>query len=320
MGARVNGKLVPLNSVLQNGDTVEILTSKSDGAGPSQDWLKFVKSQRAKNKIRLWFNKNRREMDIEKGRDQIAKVFKGKNLPIKRMLSSEILLEVADELKQKTVDDLYQAVGRGDFTAQTVMNHILAKQKDDIVDEIIDEHEQNMTSLRDSALTTVDPNVRKVNPGIAVSGVESDNDVWIKLAKCCTPVPGDAIVGFVTRGQGVSIHRQDCYNVSVLRKEVEPSRFIDANWIKGAKTSFLVQVQVEGLDRDSLLSDVLRVIGDNHATISSANAEVTKDRLAILKFTFEFADQQHLASTMAAIRKINGVYDVYRVTGRRVDK
>ncbi|GHT82389.1 (p)ppGpp synthetase [Actinomycetota bacterium] len=317
MGARVNGKLVPLDSELQNGDTVEILTTKSEKAGPSADWTSFVKSQRAKNKIKAWFSKSRREEDIELGKERISSSIKGKNLPLKRLLTHEILLEVAQDMHFKTVDDLYQAVGRGDNSAQTVLNHIYDKQTDDIVNEIIDEKSTSAKSLHDSVLTGANSK-EHVNPAISVSGNEGENDVWIKLARCCTPVPGDQIVGFVTKGQGISVHRTDCFNLSVLRAELEPARFIDANWIKGAKTTFLANIQVEGLDRSRMLADITKVLGDNHVSILSGQIETTKNRVAISRWTFELADAAHLATVISAIRKIEGVYDVFRVTGRRV--
>ncbi|MDR2508691.1 MAG: bifunctional (p)ppGpp synthetase/guanosine-3',5'-bis(diphosphate) 3'-pyrophosphohydrolase [Candidatus Ancillula sp.] len=316
MGARVNGKLVPLSSVLQNGDTVEILTAKSDTTGPSQDWLNFVKSQRARNKIRAWFSKSRREEDIERGKEELAKAIKGKNLPFKRLLTHEVLLQVADEMHQKSVDDLYRGLGRGDFAANTLLNHILHIQHDDMVDEIIDERTGNASSLQDSMLTNSDPARKSVNPGISVSGVEGENDVWVKLAKCCTPVPGDEIIGFVTKGNGISVHRSDCYNIHVLHGEVDPGRFVPATWVQGASTTFLANIQVEGIDRAHMLADVTKVLSENHVNILSGQVDTSRDRIAMSRWTFEMADPAHLARIMTAIRKIDGVFDVYRVTGR----
>jgi GTP pyrophosphokinase len=317
MGARVNGKLVPLDSRLQNGDTVEILATKSEKAGPSRDWLNFIKSQRARNKIRAWFTKSRREEDIESGKEKLSQLLKGKNLPLKRMLTHELLLEIADEMKQKNIDDLYQAIGRGDFSAATVLNHILTHQKDDIVQEMIDEKDAGAKDFQDSAITSTDPAESRINPGISVSGDESKNDVLVKLAKCCTPVPGDEIVGFVTKGNGISVHRSDCFNLSVLRGEVEPARFVPANWIKGATTQFLANIQVEGLDRANLLVDITKVLGENHVSILSGSVETTKNRVAISRWTFELGDAGHLTTVISALRKVPGVYDVFRVVGKK---
>jgi GTP pyrophosphokinase len=319
MGARVNGRLVPLDSELQNGDTVEILTTKSEEAGPSRGWLNFVKSQRAKNKIKVFFSKSRREEDIIKGKDDLAKAIKGKNLPMKRILTHEILVEIADELGQNSVDELYHAIGRGHFKAGTVLTKILELESDDLVDEIVDEPGLNLRGVRDSALTGDTATERPINPGISVSGDESMNDVWIKLAKCCTPVPGDEIVGFVTKGNGISVHRSDCFNIHVLRKTEEPSRFVDASWIAGAATQFLVSIQVEGLDRSAMLANVTRVLSENHVNILSGQIETTKDRVAISRWTFEMADPNHLNSVINAVSRVEGVYDVYRITGKKAE-
>jgi GTP pyrophosphokinase len=319
MGARVNGRLVSLDSELNNGDTVEILTTKSEAAGPNRDWLVFAKSQRARNKIRAWFAKGRRESDIEKGRDILAKAFIGKGVPIKRVLTHGILSETSDDLKQSSIDELYRSIGNGNITATAVLTHILMKLGSEVVNEVVDEP-VTASHVSDTIVTEANPSKRLVNPGIAVSGVESENDVWIKLAKCCTPAPGDEIVGFVTKGQGVSVHRINCFNLAVLREENEPGRFVDVSWIQGASRSFIVQIQVEGLDRPKLLVDVTKILGDNHANILSGQIETTKDRVALSRWTFEIGDLQHLAILMAAIRKIDGVFDVYRVSGKKVSE
>lgn len=318
MGARVNGRLVPLDSTLQNGDTVEILTSKSengDNSGPSRGWLNFVKSQRAKHKIKAYFNKSRKEEDIQRGKDDLSRTIRGKNLPIKRILTHEILLDIADDMGLRTVDDLYHSIGSGRYKAGTVLNNILSKFHDDFADEIIDEKVVGHKT-REAPLITENSNAQKINPGISVSGDPNKNDVWIKLAKCCLPIPGDSIVGFVTKGQGISVHRVDCYNLHVLQEKEDKSRFVEANWIGGADTRFLVSIQVEGLDRMSMLADVTRVLSENHVNILSGNIETSNDRVAISRWTFEMADPNHLNSVISAVRNINGVYDVFRITGK----
>jgi GTP pyrophosphokinase len=317
MGTRVNGRLVSLDSELKNGDTVEILTTKSETAGPNRDWLLFVKSQRARNKIRAWFAKGRRESNIEKGKDILADAFRGKGVPVKRVLTHQILSETSDELKQSSIDELYRSIGNGNVTATAVLGHILMKLGAEVTNEIVDEPTA-AGHVSDTIVAETSLSKRLVNPGIAVSGVESENDVWIKLAKCCTPAPGDEIVGFVTKGQGVSVHRVNCFNLAVLREDNEPGRFVDVNWIQGVSHSFVVQIQVEGLDRPKLLVDVTKILGDNHASILSGQIETTKDRVALSRWTFEIGDLQHLAILMAAIRKIDGVFDVYRVSGKKM--
>jgi GTP pyrophosphokinase len=217
-------------------------------------------------------------------------------------------MEIADELHQPSVDALYRAIGNGSLTAANVLNHLYASQVNEIADEV------PVKSETSSATTSAD---KTFNSGISVSGVEDENEVWIKLAKCCTPVPGDEIIGFVTKGQGISVHRADCYNVSVLRETTEPGRFIEVSWRPDATSSFLVQIQVEGLDRSRLLADVTKVLSENHVNIISGQVDTRKDRVALSKWTFEMGDLQHLAIVMSAIRKIDGVFDVYRVVGKK---
>ncbi|GMA25876.1 GTP pyrophosphokinase [Luteimicrobium album] len=307
MGARVNGRLVPLDSQLDNGDVVEVLTSKAEGAGPSRDWLAFVKSPRARNKIRQWFSKERREEAVEHGKDAIAKAMRKQNLPIQRLLSHESLVVLASEMRYPDVSALYAAVGEGQVSAATVVQrlvHALGGEdgtQEDVAEVALPGH----TARR----------VRTGDPGVVVKGVE---DVWVKLAKCCTPVPGDEIVGFITRGQGVSVHRTDCANVGSLRSQ--PERMVDVSWTTGSNTLFLVQIQVEALDRSRLLSDVTRVLSDNHVNILSATVSTSNDRVALSRFVFEMAEPAHLATVLSAVRKVDGVFDVYRITGARAEQ
>lgn len=305
MGARVNGRLVPLDSTLENGDVVEVLTSKSETAGPSRDWMRFVKSPRARNKIRQWFSKERREEAIEHGKDAIAKAMRKQNLPIQRLLSHESLVGLAHEMRHADVSALYAAVGEGQVSAATVVQRLVhAMGGEEGTEEDVAE------TARPGARTS--RRLRAGDAGVVVKGV---SDVWAKLAKCCTPVPGDAIIGFVTRGFGVSVHRADCDNVASLR--AQPERLVDVEWDIGANTLFLVQIQVEALDRSRLLSDVTRVLSDHHVNILSASVSTSRDRVALSRFVFEMAEPTHLSSVLAAVRKVDGVYDVYRITGTR---
>lgn len=304
MGARVNGRLVPLDSTLENGDVVEVFTSKSETAGPSRDWLAFVKSPRARNKIRQWFTKERREEAIEHGKDAIAKAMRKQNLPIQRLMSHEALVALAHEMRFADVSALYAAVGEGQASAASVVQRLVHSLGGEPAQE-----EDLAEAARPGATGR---RVRTGDPGVVVKGV---GDVWVKLAKCCTPVPGDDIVGFVTRGAGVSVHRTDCLNVEALRRQ--PERIVDVVWSHTSSQLFLVQIQVEALDRSRLLSDVTRVLSDHHVNILSATVSTSRDRVALSRFVFEMAEPSHLASVLSAVRKVEGVFDVYRITGSR---
>ncbi len=305
MGARVNGRLVPLDSALENGDVVDVFTSKSETAGPSRDWLGFVKSPRARNKIRQWFTKERREEAVERGKDALAKAMRKQNLPLQRLLSHEALVGLAAEMRFADVTGLYSAIGENQVSAHTVVQRLVASLGG------VPAQEEDLAEV-----TRPGPSARSVRTGDTGVVVRGVGDVWVKLAKCCTPVPGDDIVGFVTRGSGVSVHRTDCVNVEGLRAQ-QPERMVDVEWTHTSSQTFLVQIQVEALDRSRLLSDVTRVLSDHHVNILSATVSTNRDRVALSRFVFEMAEPSHLASVLAAVRKVEGVYDVYRITGAR---
>ncbi len=301
MGARVNGRLVPLDTKLENGDTVEILTSKTDTAGPSHDWLSFVKSPKARNKIRQWFAKERRSEMIEEGRDELLRAMRKRSMPTQTLMRPEALIGVSEELNFSDVDALFAAIGGGQISTHNVIAHLV---KDIGAAEVENEIEQAVMPLHKNRTR------RNDSLGISVKGV---SDVWVKLAKCCTPVPGDDIVGFITRGAGVSVHRSDCVNVVNLKK-TQPQRLVEVAWTS-SKGTFLVKIQVEALDRAHLLSDITRVLSDNGVNILSGNIATAEDRVATSQFTFEMADPNHLTRLLASIRKIDGVFDVYRIIG-----
>jgi GTP pyrophosphokinase len=305
MGARVNGRLVALESPLDNGDVVEIFTSKADGAGPSRDWMHFVQSPRARNKIRQWFSKERREETIEQGKDGIAKAMRKQHLPIQRLMSHESLVVLASEMRYPDVSSLYAAVGDGHVSAQSVVERLMKSMGGE---------EGTEEDLAEATTPTRGRRVRLGDPGVVVKGVE---DIWVKLARCCTPVPGDGITGFVTRGAGVSVHRTDCGNVQNL--QADSDRIVEVEWAPNASSVFLVQIQVEALDRNRLLSDVTRVLSDSHVNILAANVSTSRDRVAISRFTFEMADPAHLDHVITAVRRVEGVFDAYRITGKRID-
>ena len=302
MGARVNGRLVPLDTKLENGDTVEVLTSKSDTAGPSRDWLSFVKSPKARNKIRQWFSKERRSEAIEEGRDELTRAMRKRNLPVQALLTPEAMVGVADDVNMPNAEAVFAAIGEGQISTQNVISHLV---KDAGANEVNEEAEEEVLPLRASK--------RKRDngtPGISVKGV---SDVWVKLARCCMPVPGDNIIGFITRNEGVSVHRVDCLNMINLQRK-EPERVVEVEWTS-AKGLFMVKIQVEALDRPHLLSDVTRVLSDHGVNILSGSIATGSDRVATSQFSFEMADPQHLNTLLSAVRKIDGVFDVYRLTG-----
>ncbi|WP_411977332.1 RelA/SpoT family protein [Streptomyces decoyicus] len=304
IGARVNGRLVPLESTLDNGDLVEVFTSKAAGAGPSRDWLGFVKSPRARNKIRGWFSKERRDEAIEQGKDAIARAMRKQNLPIQRILTGDSLVTLAHEMRYPDISSLYAAIGEGHVAAQGVVQKLVQALggQDEATEDIAESTPIRPRSKRRSS----------ADPGVVVKGVD---DVWVKLARCCTPVPGDPIIGFVTRGNGVSVHRADCVNVDSLSRQ--PERILDVEWAPTQSSVFLVAIQVEALDRSRLLSDVTRILSDQHVNILSAAVQTSRDRVATSRFTFEMGDPKHLGHVLKAVRGVEGVYDVYRVTSAR---
>ncbi|MFM7211960.1 MAG: RelA/SpoT family protein, partial [Actinomycetota bacterium] len=303
VGARVNGKLVPLESALDNGDVVEVFTSKAEGAGPSRDWLNFVKSARARSKIKAWFSKERREEAIEHGKDAIVRAMRKEGLPLQRLMTNQALATIAAELHQPDVSALYAAVGEGRISAPSIIKRLVAAAGG--VEAAADESAE--------AFTPSTPKRSRVtgDAGVMVRGAD---DVWVKLARCCTPVPGDDIVGFVTRGSGVSVHRANCVNVPGLQEqEGAATRFVEVDWAPSGSSVFLVNIQVEALDRARLLSDVTRALSDQHVNILSASVTTTRERVALSRFTFEMADPKHLGSVLKAVRAVDGVFDAYRV-------
>ncbi len=303
IGARVNGRLVPLESSLDNGDVVEVFTSKAPSAGPSRDWLNFVKSPRARSKIRQWFTKERREEAIERGKEQIGRMMRKEGLPLKRLMTHESLRLVAAHFNHADVSALYAAVGEGNLSAQAVVRRVIDLHGGD--DGAAEDLAEGVTITGRRGRTKPTSS----DAGVIVKGVE---DLWVKLAKCCTPVPPDPILGFVTKGGGVSVHRKDCTNAGNL--ETQPERLLEVEWAPTSQSTFLVNIQVEALDRARLLSDITMVLSDAHVNILSATLSTTRDRVAKSRFSFEMADASHLDSVLRAVRSVPGVFDAYRVT------
>jgi GTP diphosphokinase / guanosine-3',5'-bis(diphosphate) 3'-diphosphatase len=302
IGARVNGRLVALERKLENGEVVEVFTSKAATAGPSRDWQGFVVSPRAKAKIRQWFAKERREEALEAGKDAIAREVRRGGLPLQRLMSADSMAALARELRYNDVSALYTAVGEGHTSAHHVVQRLIAQLggADDAEDEIAERSTPSNLIVRQRNNEDV---------GVAVPGAPG---ILTKLAKCCTPVPGDAIMGFVTRGGGVSVHRTDCTNAASLQQQAE--RIIEVKWAPSPSSVFLVAIQVEALDRHRLLSDVTRVLADEKVNILSAQVTTSDDRVAVSRFTFEMGDPKHLGHVLNVVRNVEGVYDVYRVT------
>jgi GTP pyrophosphokinase len=297
MGAKVNGKLVPLDFQLRTGDTVEVVTGRSPEEGPSQDWLTFAVSPRARTKIRQWFTRERREDALEEGRDALQRLVRKQHVPVRRLATEEAIRALAGEMSFPDVDALYVAIGEGQVSPQSVLARLTRNAAAD--DEVVDIPLARPVRLPEST------------SGVVVPG---DEDVWVRLSRCCTPVPGDEILGFITRGRGVSVHRTDCPNAADLR--AEPDRLIEVSWRPGRGTSFTVVVQVEALDRTRLLSDVAAALSDHQVNILSATSTTRRDRTTTLRFTFQLADIAHLAGLLAAIRGVEGVFEAYRVVPR----
>jgi GTP pyrophosphokinase len=277
-----------------------VFTSKNPDAGPSQGWLNFVKSPRARNKIKQWFTKERRDEAIEQGKDAIARAMRKQNLPLQKLMNQNSFGEVASQMRYEDVSALYAAVGEGHVSTQSVIEKVLASLHTDT------ESDESETLFPTKGRGR---QLRNSDSGVLVRG---SPDILVKLAKCCTPVPGDEIIGFVTRGTGISVHQANCHNVAALLNE--PERMIDVEWAPSSSSVFLVQIQVEALDRSGLLSDVTRVLSESHVNILSATVSTSSDRLALSRFVFEMGDTTHLDRVLNAVRRIDAVYDVYRVS------
>ena len=298
-GARVNGRLVPLDTQLSSGDTVEISTSNVPSAGPSMDWLQSVATHRAANKIKQWHSRERREDAIEQGREQLSDALRAAGLPVHKVLSGEALAEVSDAMNYVDLDALFAAIGE---------SHVSARQVAGRVDRAL----RSALPDRDEQLPT--PISRRKRRTQETSGVhvEGLDDVMIRLSKCCTPVPPDLIMGFVTRGRGVSVHRTDCANAQELASG-HADRLIDVEWIEDHGGQFLTAIEIKALDRSSLLADISRILSDNRLNIIAADTQTGSDRVSRMRFELEMGDVGHLQRVLSEIRDLDHVYDAYRV-------
>jgi len=300
IGARVNGRLVPLDTRLASADTVEIFTSKSQTAGPSRDWLKIVASSRARNKIRQWFSRERREDAIEAGREELAKAIRREGMPLHKVVSSSALVQVVHSLNLTDVDALYASIGESQISAQSVVQRLARELRGGETEQL------PTTATRGVRGPSV--RGRRSVAGVYVEGLD---DVMVHLARCCTPVPGDQIVGFVTQGRGVSVHRADCANAAALSRRSQ-ERLIEVEWDRGGEGVFLATLEVLAFDRSRLLADVSRVVSEHHLNIVAARTATTPDRVSRMAFDVELADPTHLQSLIASLKHLDGVFDAYR--------
>jgi GTP pyrophosphokinase len=302
IGARINGRLVPLDSVLESGDTVEVFTSKVPSAGPSRDWLKIVATPRARNKIRQWFSRERREDAIETGKEELIKALRKEGLPVQKLTTSPVLVKLAESLNYSDLDALHAAIGENHVSARSVVQRLARELRGG-------DHEVQLPT------TARQPRRRGQRPGGGVH-VEGLDDVMVRLSRCCTPVPGDEIIGFVTRGRGVSVHRADCANAAALAAG-EVGRVIEVEWDRDQAGSFVAAIEVKALDRTRLGMDVWKVLSEHHLNILRSESHTSADRVSRMRFEFELADPTHLDSVVSAIKRIDSVYDAYRIVPGR---
>lgn len=301
IGAKVDGRIVPLDYKLKNGNIVEILTSPN--SSPSRDWLKIVKSSQARSKIRQWFKREAREQNIDRGKIILDKELRRKGYKVTEALKEEWLKSIANKLSLSSVEDLYAGLGYGNITISQVMSKFKEYYKeyfkiedDKLVNEI---KTREKTSYRSK---------ENIDQGVIIKGVDN---IKVRFAKCCNPVPGDEIIGYITRGRGLSIHRMDCPNVNIIG---EPDRFMEVSWNTNKKAEYQAEIQIKGLDRPGLLTEITQKITDVGLSLASLSARTNKEKLAVMNIILEIKDIEQLKDLMNKIRKIKGVIDVYRVT------
>lgn len=315
VGARVNGRLVSLDTRLESGDVVEIITAQEGKGAPSADWLRFVASSRAKSKIKQWFQRERREEMVDLGRSHIAKAMKKQNLPLQRLMTHDSLTSVATAMGLKDITALYAAVGENHISAQNVVTRIV---------EVLGGDAGTEETLAEAVTpgapsSTGATGVMRGEAAVVVSGLSS-NEVWVKLAMCCKPVPGDSIIGFITRGEGVSIHQRNCVNAKHL-EQTHPERMIDVKW--GADqtgSEYLVEVEIKALNRPGLLNELSRVFADHRVDIVSGTLSASTDQVASARFTFTLPEVSYLDPLLSSLRAVEGVFEASRVLGTAAER
>ncbi len=298
VGAKVNGRLVPLDTTLHSADVVEIVTSRSESAGPSRDWLKIVKSSRARSKIRQWFQRERREDAIEGGREELVRALRREGMPIATSLASSALDAVIASLSLDDLDSLFQAIDSGQISALAVVQRLDRELHGG-------DAEQLPTTVAKAPRST---RARPRSAGVYVEGLD---DVMVHLARCCSPVPGDPIMGFITQGRGVSVHRDDCSNAVALARRLG-ERVIDVEWDAGASGQYRAVLEILAFDRSRLLLDVSKVVAEYHLNIMSSSTTTSGSRIVRMVFDVELADPAHLSSLLAALKSVDGVFDAFR--------
>ena len=300
VGAKVGGRLVPLETHLTTGDTVEIVTSKQPGAGPSRDWLQFVATHRAASKIKHWYSRERRSDAIDAGYEALSTELRRARLPVRDVLAGPELAEVAASMNYHDPDTLYAAVGEHHVSARAVVGRVVKA-----LEELEPDAEVEAEIVR--------PRRPRRDTGTVGVHVEGLDDMMVRLSRCCTPVPPDEIMGFVTRGRGVSVHRSDCANAVSLTAD-QADRLIDVDWDKDSSGHFVVSVEIKALDRPRLLRDIFGVLADNHVNVLATNTVTSGvDRVATMRFEFEIGDPTHLEAMLRLLREVDSVYDVHRV-------
>ena len=296
VGARSNGRLIPLDALLTSGDTVEIVTSKVEGAGPTQDWLEFATTPRAREKIRQRFSRERRVDAIDGGRDDLVVELRREGLPVQKIMGSQLLAEIAEEMHYSDLDAFYAAIGEHHVTGLHVAQRVRHR--------LVGGTEQMPVTARRPSRSSA----RRRAAGVHAEGLD---DMIVRLSRCCTPVPGDEIIGFLTRGRGVSVHRSDCANASGLASQTE--RLVEVEWDHDASGAYVVSVEVEALDSSRLLRDVANTLAEHHVNVLACQSQTTADRVARFRFDFELADPSHLDTLLAALKRVDSVYDATRV-------
>ncbi len=302
VGAKVDNRIVPLNYKLKNGNIVEVITS-ANSSGPSRDWLKLVKSNQAKTKIKQWFKLKERDFNIAKGKDSLEKEIKRLGYKPSEILVDEWLRNVAGKVSISSIEDLYASIGYGSIT----INQVISKLKEIYSDHFKPSEKEIVESKIQKSQTKARP---RATHGIVVKDIDN---VKIKFSKCCNPVPGDDIVGFITRGRGVSIHRTDCPNLSTIL-EGQEERSIEVSWDIEKKSSYSAEIQVKATDRPGLLAEIALRVNDADVGLLSLNARTNKDKSVMINMTLEIHDKEQLNDLMKKLRRIGNVFDVYRVT------
>ena len=299
-GCKINSKMMPIITPLKSGDIIEIITS-DNSKGPSMDWLKFIKSAQAKNKINSWFKKEKKAENIEKGKTSIDKELKRLGLSHDKLFKTDYITPMLNRYKYKDLDEMYAAVGFGANSAGKIIARMLIEYRKDHKEEEIEEKLEELSKAK------TDKKAKPSSNGIIVKGIDN---CLVKLSKCCNPLPGDEIIGYITKGRGVSVHRKDCVNVKDLLKE--ENRIIDVSWVEEKQASYNVDIEISANDRSGLLADITKALSTAKANIVGINAKTGKDRIAIIELTLETKNIDELNSILKAVRKVDSVYEVTR--------